>query len=253
VTVQATAQTFIPNFVENPLPALASKPGGVWSLPQTTLAGLGRQDSNKSASGFTGVSGFDAAALPDPVFALNAQEAGVRVSERPAKHLPNRFGSGGEGVYGQALATANPADGVFQVSPTTAAAASTAVADTVSHWASQGVQSASLQLDGFGDEPVEVRISVNGDMAQVDFRTNQPEVRQAIEGAASQLKDLMSGQGLQLTGLSIGTSARGGTPYKDPQPTSDTRKVTLVKSEVVETARVRGANPAVGQSLDLFV
>jgi flagellar hook-length control protein FliK len=194
-------------------------------------------------------------ALPGPVVALNSQEAGVRLSERPAIHVPNRFGSGGEGVYGQPLATVNPADALFQVPPTTAAIASTALADTVSHWASQGVQNASLQLDGFGDEPVDVRISVNGDMAQVDFRTNQPEVRQAIEGAASQLKELLSNQGLQLAGLSIGTSARGGSQYKDkdPKPTTDARKVTLVKSDAVETARVRGANPSVGQSLDLFV
>jgi flagellar hook-length control protein FliK len=90
-------------------------------------------------------------------------------------------------------------------------------------------------------------------MAQVDFRTNQPEVRQAIEGAASQLKDMLSSQGMQLAGLSIGTSGRGGSQDKNPKAPSDARKVTLVKQEAVETARARPANPSVGQSLDLFV
>jgi flagellar hook-length control protein FliK len=127
------------------------------------------------------------------------------------------------------------------------------VAETVSYWASQGVQNASLQLDGFGDEPVEVRISVNGDMAQVDFRTNQPEVRQVIEGAASLLKDMLSSQGMQLAGMSIGTSGRGGSQDKGPKAPSDARQLTLAKPEVVEAARVRPANPSVGQSLDLFV
>lgn len=125
----------------------------------------------------------------------------------------------------------------------------------MSQWASQGVQSASLQLDGLGDQPVEVRISVNGEMAQVDFKTNQPEIRQVIEGAASQLKELLSSQGLQLAGMSIGTSARGGEQFKekDTKPATDARKVTQVKSDIVETGRVRMANPSVGQSLDLFV
>jgi flagellar hook-length control protein FliK len=151
------------------------------------------------------------------------------------------------------MATNNPADALFQVAPSSAAAASTVVAETVSYWASQGVQNASLQLDGFGDEPVEVRISVNGDLAQVDFRTNQPEVRLAIEGAASQLKDMLTSQGMQLAGLSIGTSGRGGSQEKGSQSPAGARKLTLVKPEAVEAARVRPANPSVGQSLDLFV
>jgi flagellar hook-length control protein FliK len=167
--------------------------------------------------------------------------------------LSNRYGSGGDGVYGQPVATINTADTLFQVIPTSAAAASTVVAETVSYWASQGVQNASLQLDGFGDQPVEVRISVNGDTAQVDFRTNQPELRQAIEGAASQLKDMLSSQGMQLAGMSIGTSGRGDAQGKGNRPPSEIKKVALVKSEATATTRSRSVNSAVGQSLDLFV
>jgi flagellar hook-length control protein FliK len=232
---------------------LALKSAGALNSQQAALAGQVRQDANGLATGMSGTVGFGTTALLVPAFALSPQDAGIRLSDRPAKHLSGRFGSVGDGVYGQPMATANPTDALFQVPSTSAAAASTAVAETVSYWASQGVQSASLQLDGFGDEPVEVRISVNGDMAQVDFRTNQPEVRQAIEGAASQLKDMLSSQGMQLAGLSIGTSGRGGSQDKNPKAPSDARKVTLVKQEAVETARARPANPSVGQSLDLFV
>jgi flagellar hook-length control protein FliK len=253
VPAQAIAQTSIANPVDIPVAELVPKPGGASTSQQTLLAAQARQDSNQFVSGFSAAPGVGAAALPGPALVPNAQEAGVRMSERPVKHAANRFGSDGEAVYGQALATANSADAQFPVSPTSSAAASTTLAETVSHWASQGVHSASLQLDGFGDEPVEVRISVNGDMAQVDFRTNQPEVRHAIEGAASQLKDLLSGQGMQLAGMSIGTSARGAPQDKYPRHLSDVRKVSLVKSDIVEAARVRGVNPSVGQSLDLFV
>jgi hypothetical protein len=63
----------------------------------------------------------------------------------------------------------------------------------------------------------------------------------------------LSGQGMQLTGMSIGTSARGAPQDKYPRHLSDVRKVSLVKSDIVEAARVRGVNPSVGQSLDLFV
>jgi flagellar hook-length control protein FliK len=241
-------KTQVPTIVESLVGVPAPKPGGAWTPQQSTLAGLGRQDQKELGSGVASV------ALDSRVIVLNSQEAGVRIPERPAKLLPSRFNSGSEDVYGLPLAQATAADVPFQGSPTMAAA-STTLADTVSQWASQGVQSASLQLDGLGDHPVEVRISVNGDMAQVDFKTNQPEVRQVIEGAASQLKELLSSQGLQLAGMSIGTSARGGEPYKekDPKPATDARKVTQVKSDIVETGRVRMANPSVGQSLDLFV
>lgn len=244
----ADVKTQVPTIVESFEDVPAQKSSGGWTSQQPTFAGMGRQELKEMASGFAAVS------MHSSVAVSNSQEAGVRVSERPVKLVPSRFNSGSEGVYGQPLAPATAADAQFQES-STIAAASTTLADTVSQWASQGVQSASLQLDGLGDQPVEVRISVNGEMAQVDFKTNQPEIRQVIEGAASQLKELLSSQGLQLAGMSIGTSARGGEQFKekDTKPATDARKVTQVKSDIVETGRVRMANPSVGQSLDLFV
>jgi flagellar hook-length control protein FliK len=250
---QTSAQAMVPMSSEQLAQAATLKPGGMWTSQQSTPAGQLRQDPGDLTTVASNAAGLGSTNSLVPTLALNPQDAGIRLSDRPAKHLTNRFGSGGEGVYGQPMATINPADALFQVAPTSAASASTVVAETVSYWASQGVQNASLQLDGFGDETVEVRISVNGDSAQVDFRTNQPEVRQAIEGAASQLKDMLSSQGMQLAGLSIGTSGRGGAQDKNTKPSSDVRKVGLVKSEVVEATRTRGANPSVGQSLDLFV
>lgn len=243
----------IAGMVDENIPVVAPKASGAWTSQQISLASQVRQDANELVSGFTGRTAVGSAALPGQVMALAPKDTGALSLERPTKHPFNRFGSGGEGVYGQPLASANPADSLFQVVPTTSAAASTVVAETVSYWASQGVHSASLQLEGLGDEPVEVRISVNGDMAKVDFRTNQPEVRQAIEAAASQLKELLTSQGIQLTGMSIGTSGRGGSQEKDTKRTPEGRKVAMLKSEAVEKPRLRGANPSVGQALDLFV
>jgi flagellar hook-length control protein FliK len=250
---QTGSQTFVPMPSEQPSQTVVPRAGGIWTSQQSTAAGPVRQDLGDPAAAASGSPGFDSSTSAISTLLFNPQELGIRQSERPAKHLSSRFGWGGDGAYGQPMATNSPADALFQVAPAAATAASTVVAETVSYWASQGVQNASLQLDGFGDEPVEVRISVSGDMAQVDFKTNQPELRQAIEGAAAQLKDMLSSQGMQLAGLSIGTSGRGGAQDKNPRPSSDIRKVSLVKSEAVEAPRTRGANPSVGQSLDLFV
>jgi hypothetical protein len=253
VVLQATLQILGSGQDDENLPAVALKAGGIWAWQQGSPTGLVNPDASQMVSRFAVGTAAGSSTLPGQILALAPQDAGVRALERPTKHPVNRFGSGGDGVYGQPLVNANPSDAMFQVVPASAAVASTVVAETVSYWASQGIHSASLQLEGFGDEPVEVRISVNGDMTQVDFRTNQPEVRQVLEGAASQLKDLLTSQGMQLAGMSIGTSGRNGAQEKGAKQAQESRKVTLLKSEVLEAPRLRGANPSVGQSLDLFV
>lgn len=161
--------------------------------------------------------------------------------------------SGFESAFGQAMAGTHRADAVFEVPATSATVPDTAVAETVSYWASQGVQTAELTLDGFGDEPVEVSILLNGDQAQIDFRTDQAGVRQVLENAAAQLKDMLSSQGLQLAGVSVGTSGKGGDAGGERRQRSGGQQATLVKTEAIGAASSRAANPAVGRSLDLFV
>lgn len=161
--------------------------------------------------------------------------------------------SGFEGAFGQAMAGTNRSDAVFEVPPASAAVADTAVAETVSYWASQGVQTAELTLDGFGDSPVEVSILLNGDQAQIDFRTDQEGVRQVLEAATAQLKELLSSQGLALAGVSVGTSGKGNDTGGERRSRSDAKQVTMVKSDALGPVATRAANPAVGRSLDLFV
>lgn len=161
--------------------------------------------------------------------------------------------SGFEGAFGQAMAATNRSESVFEVPPASAVVPDTAVAETVSYWASHGVQTAELMLDGFGDAPVEVSILLNGDQAQIDFRTDQAGVRQVLENAAVQLKDMLSSQGLQLAGVSVGSSGMGGDAGGDRHQRPAAQQITLVKTEAVGVSGGRAANPAVGRSLDLFV
>ncbi len=158
-----------------------------------------------------------------------------------------------ESAFGQAMAAAHRSDAFLEVLPASALVADTAVAETVSYWASQGVQTAKLELEGFGDSPVEVSIVLNGDQAQIDFRTDQAGVRQVLEAATAQLKEMLSNQGLQLTGVSVGTSGKGGDQGGERRSRQGAQQATLVKAEAVGPASARMANPAVGRSLDLFV
>lgn len=173
-----------------------------------------------------------------------------RFGARPGS---GQSGTGFEGTFGQAMSAASRADAVFEVAPASAVVADTAVAETVSYWAGQGVQTAELTLEGFGDEPVQVSILLNGDQAQIDFRTDQAAVRQVLEAAAAELKDLLSSQGLQLAGVSVGTSGKGSENGSERRSRPSAQQVTMVKTEPVGAAPARSANPAVGRSLDLFV
>ena len=129
------------------------------------------------------------------------------------------------------------------------------VADTVSYWVTQGVQNAELTLDGFGGAPVEVRISLNGDDAHIDFRTDQPEVREVLEGAVAHLKDLLASEGLALSGVSVGASGQdsSGAGAQDRRNRTGVRQANIAISETPTIVPSRQGNPSVGRALDIFV
>ena len=184
---------------------------------------------------------------------LNADALPVSAERRDGRPGSGLLRTGLEGALGGTVADRLGINPTYEVAAASAVVPESQVAETVSYWASQGIQSAELTLDGLGDEPVEVRISVEGDQAQIDFRSNQPEVRQALEAASAQLKALLSGEGLQLTGMSVGTSSRGASQGEGGQPKPSARQAKLALLEPVRASSARAANPAVGQALDLYV
>lgn len=129
----------------------------------------------------------------------------------------------------------------------------TALAETVSYWVTHGVQTAELTLDGPDNKPVEVSIVLNGDQAQIEFRTDQAGMRQILEGATTHLKDLLSDQGLQLAGVSVGAFGAGGTPGDGRQQKPAARQTSWVSAPQTVPSLGRSANPSVGRTLDLFV
>ena len=174
----------------------------------------------------------------------------ARAASRPISGVT---ATGLEGSFAQhTLTPGSPVDAA-----STAAGAvltpETAVAEQVTYWASQGIQNAQLKLEGFGAEPIEVTISVKGQEAQIDFRTDQPELRQMLEGALVQLKETLAREGLVLSGVSVGSSGQEGAGAQDRRQPPNTRQTTVTTQEASPTIGLQRASQVAGRSLDVFV
>jgi flagellar hook-length control protein FliK len=130
-----------------------------------------------------------------------------------------------------------------------------AIAEQVQYWISNDVQNAELKLDNWGQSPVEVSISLQGNEARVEFRTDVQELRQVLEGATAQLKDMLQGEGLLLAGVSVGASGtgRGAGGSKEPPPRADVRRATVAVPETAAVARPARTGVAGGRAVDIFV
>jgi flagellar hook-length control protein FliK len=176
---------------------------------------------------------------------------GDRSSGKPSFVLA---GSGAEGVWGQPAFQAAPGLEATSVAAESAAPSlESVVADTVSYWVTQGVKNASLKLDGFGEHPLEVNISMQGGEARIDFRTDQPEIRQILEGAMTHLKDLLEGEGVVLSGVSVGASGQNAAGSQDGRDRPGVRQGTVVTTKTSSSDSPRLVSLPAGRVLDLFV
>lgn len=127
------------------------------------------------------------------------------------------------------------------------------LAEQVSYWISNDVQSAEMKLQGLGESPVEVRISMVGNEAHVTFRTDEAQARDALENASAHLKEMLQRDGVVLSGVSVGTSGSGGAGRQEPQPHQERQKaVVVVEAPTSGQTRTWGAAQT-GRALDLFV
>jgi len=134
-----------------------------------------------------------------------------------------------------------------------------AVAEQVNYWIAQGIQNAELTLDGAGNQPVEVSISLSGNTAHVEFRTDQLETRELLSGAATHLKDLLQQEGMVLSGLSVGSSGAGGAGGRERRGSAETRQSAAHAMKVDSVAGSAGPARATspfgssGRAVDYFV
>ncbi len=181
---------------------------------------------------------------------------------KPVQRAGNKFSglsanAGMEGSWGsQALLAGNRANTSVALASSSMQSLGPTVADTVSYWVTQGVQNAELKLDGLGGESVEVKISLKGDQAHIGFRTDQPEIRQMLEGALAHLKEALKSEGLVLSGVSVGASGQDGSgaqEQRNPPGIREAGQAKLMTTEQVPTPGQQRVNLTVGRALDLFV
>lgn len=127
------------------------------------------------------------------------------------------------------------------------------VAEQISYWISNDVQNAEMKLDGIGDAPVGVSISMHGNEAHVTFRTDELQAREALENASLHLKDLLQREGLVLAGVSVGTSGAGDSGGQEHKPRHGAKAATVVSAAVESIGRRPVQSGAAGRALDLFV
>ena len=135
------------------------------------------------------------------------------------------------------------------------------VAEDLKFWASRNIQNAEFKLEGWEDASVQVRVSLQGSSANVEFLTDHADSRALLANSQDELKQLLEQQGLMLSGVSVGgsmsqpsTSERFGN--SGPAPIARARPVGLASSGANLTAslgeNLRAVKPGLG-AVDLYV
>lgn len=175
---------------------------------------------------------------------------------RQEKPQGERTGAGYKGVEptysGSSLGVSAP-DVSQSGAPAPVTAPEMQVAEQVSYWVSQNVQNAELKLDGLGQSPVQVSISVQGNEAQISFHTDEAATRSLLEHAGTHLKDLLQREGMLLTGVSVGSSGSGEAGGGERRARQNVRQgvIAPLQASAADSA-VRQRSDA-GRAVDLFV
>jgi flagellar hook-length control protein FliK len=143
--------------------------------------------------------------------------------------------------------------------------------DAVKYWISPDVKNAQLQVGGLGEQPLDVRISMRGNEAQVAFLTDEAQTRDALQDASAQLQDMFQREGVLLGGVSVGGApsqgfgAGGGAQQSQRDGKRPPAGVAGLSSNARSNAMANNADAVriaptqanglagKGRSLDLFV
>ena len=127
------------------------------------------------------------------------------------------------------------------------------MAEKLNYWISRGVQNAELKLDAFGGGTVQVNIAMSGLDAQVEFRSDQPEARRLLTDAMPQLRDMLKGEGLSLSGGFVGTSAQSDPGNQEQRSLAQSARIFRAAAEPASMGRTSPVNRMPGRTVDLFV
>ncbi len=242
------------------------------SVAQGAAAALAQAASNERsalgamAGGATVERGVGAPAATEGGFAaladgLFAGVAAARGGEPSAGGRPGEGPAGGS-AWSDGSAGVSPLEPGNTDSPATfvdpgAAGAEEQVADQVAYWVNQKTQNAELTLNRDG-QPVEVSVSLSGNEAHVTFRSDQAQTRELLDQSMAQLRDLLRSEGLVLSGMSVGTSARDGASAQggdagQPRSRDGARQAQVLSSAPVGTASLARDGSGPDRTVDIFV
>ena len=102
----------------------------------------------------------------------------------------------------------------------------------ISFWLAGQVKRANLLLHEGLHQTLEIEIKLDGQQAQLDFLTNDEQLRESLRSQAQEaLSELLGQNGLELAGLSIGSRASG----QSDRSTAQRPQASSARAEVTET------------------
>ena len=139
-----------------------------------------------------------------------------------------------------------PADGFL--------ATATDLENNDSYWISGDLKNAKMMLGDASEGLVEVSISLQGNQAQVAFRADETSTRNALQDSGSELKEMLRRDGIELAGVSVGSSgAGGGGSSRGSAGSEDRRTIRLPERNTNADDPSLASLPGDAQGLDLFV
>ena len=200
-----------------------------------------------------------AAPLADSVVAMvgSAQAAESPVGGRSHG---NGEGAGTTGAWSEGVSGPSPSDASSSTDAAffadlNALGAEEQVAEQVAYWVNQKTQNAELTLQRDG-HPVEVSVSLSGNEAHVSFRSDQQQTRELLDQSMAQLSDLLRSEGLVLSGMSVGTSARdsaGGGEAGQQRPREGARQAQVVSAVPAGATSLARGGGTLDRAVDIFV
>lgn len=190
---------------------------------------------------------------PSPVdTALATAVVAVRREDKVSEHAIFKSNAMEGAQPPQAVPTGAPATAVLTESAV-APPSDVYVAEQVKYWISNDVKNAEMTLDGIGNSPVEVSISMHGNEAQVAFRTDELRAREVLENASMHLKDLLHREGLVLSGVSVDTAGAGNQGAQDRKAQTGGRQASVISAQPISANSLPPTSRTSGRALDLFV
>jgi flagellar hook-length control protein FliK len=199
--------------------------------------------------------------------AVTADWIGVGAQGQAAKGETHSSGGGREDslLAGNSLPEAMDAEAPEEVFSLDEALSTEEALDSTAFLSPNQLRHANVRVGEGTDEAIDIRLSLEGDAVNVDFRTDNAEVRAGLQhNAGASLSDLMQRGGIQLGGVSVGAQSqqsRGQSGHADSAPSrvgaSSGRSLSGTRGDDTPGLETRPRAPASprsdgGPGLDIF-